>query len=295
MRLGIDIGGTKTDAVLVDDAGVVSHRLTRPTPKGPDAVLDAVARVAEDLCAEAGLTPATVASIGLGVPGSVLDGVVSHAQNLGIDRLDMAGALRERWGVTPVVDNDVNAAAVGAWIASGSSERSIALLNLGTGLAAGIILDGRLWRGSRGTAGEIGMLSMDLNGPEGPDGLRGGLETCASGSGISWQAGGEPAASVMARAATDADAAAIQDRMFHAVATAVRVLVLTLDVEEVLIGGGLTRMGPQLIEGARRVMREWERGSRFMSSVDLTARTTMMDPEVPIAAIGAAMRGAGRG
>ena len=93
----------------------------------------------------------------------------------------------------------------------------------------------------------------------------------------------------------DADAALIRDRLFEAVATAVRVLILTVDVEEVLVGGGLTRMGPGLIEGARDVMRDWERRSDFMASLDLTTRTRMLDPDVPLAAIGAAMRGAGRG
>lgn len=295
MRLGVDIGGTKTDAVLVDEAGRVLHRHVRPTGFGPEVVLTNVTGAVDEVCASAGIEASDVDSIGVGAPGSVLDGVVTYAQNLGITRLDLAQELAARWGVLPTVDNDVNAAAVGAWVTAGAGKDSIALLNLGTGLAAGVILDGRLWRGARGSVGEIGMISFDPAGPEGPDGLRGGLETCASGSGISWQAGGESAESLLARADADADAALIRDRLFEAVATAVRVLILTLDVEEVLVGGGLTRMGPSLMEGARRVMREWERRSDFMSSLDLTARTRMLDPDVPLAAIGAAMRGAGRG
>jgi predicted NBD/HSP70 family sugar kinase len=249
----------------------------------------------DEVCVAAGIEPSDADSIGVGVPGSVLDGTVTLAQNLGIARLDLAQELATRWGVRPTVDNDVNAAAVGAWVTAGAGRTSIALLNLGTGLAAGVILDGKLWRGARGTVGEIGMISFDPAGPEGPDGIPGGLETCASGSGIAWQAGGESAESVLARADVDADAALIRDRLFEAVATSVRILVLTLDVEEVLIGGGLTRMGPSLIEGTRHVMRGWERRSEFMASVDLTARTRVLDPGVPLAAIGAAMRGAGRG
>ncbi len=295
MRLGVDIGGTKTDAVLVDDAGRVLHRHVRPTGFGPEEVLANVSGAVNEVCASAGIELSHADSIGVGVPGSVVDGMVTHAQNLGITRLDLAQELATRWGVRPTVDNDVNAAAVGAWVTAGAGRTSIALLNLGTGLTAGVVLDGKLWRGARGTVGEIGMISFDPAGPEGPDGIPGGLETCASGSGISWQAGGESAASVLARADVDADAALIRERLFEAVATAVRVLVLTLDVEEVLIGGGLTRMGPGLIEGARHVMRGWELRSEFMASVDLTARTRVLDPDEPIAAIGAAMRGAARG
>ncbi len=295
MRLGVDIGGTKIDAVIVDDAGHVLHRHVRPTSFGPDAVLANVRGAVGEVCAAAGIEPAHAESIGVGVPGTVLDGVVTYAQNLGVARLDLARELAAAWGVRPTVDNDVNAAAVGAWVTSGATRDSIAFLNLGTGLAAGVILDGRLWQGARGTVGEIGMISFDPAGPEGPDGIPGGLETCASGSGIAWQAGGESASSVLARADVDADAALIRDRLFEAVATAVRILILTLDVDEVLLGGGLTRMGPGLMEGTQRVMRGWERRSEFMASVDLTARTRMLDPDVPLAAIGAAMRGAGRG
>lgn len=295
VRLGVDIGGSKTDVVIVDDAGRVLHRHVRPSGFGSDVVLGNVAAAVAEVCAAAGITPADADSIGVGVPGSVLDGVVTYAQNLGIARLNLADELSTLWGVRPTLDNDVNAAAVGAWITEGAGHDSIALLNLGTGLAAGIILDGRLWRGARGTVGEIGMISLDPTAPEGPDGIRGGLETYASGSGIAWQAGGEPAESVLARADLDADAAQIRERLFEAMATAVRILILTLDVEEVVVGGGLTRMGPSLLEGARRVMREWERTSGFMVSVDLTARMRMVDPDTPLAAIGAAMRGAGRG
>ncbi len=295
VRLGVDIGGTKTDAVIVDDLGTVVHRDVRLTGSGRQAVLANVAGAVDAVCGAAGIEPHHADSIGVGVPGSVVDGVVTHAQNLGITRLDLGAELAALWGVRPSVDNDVNAAAVGAWVTAGAGHDCLALLNLGTGLAAGVILDGRLWRGARGAVGEIGMISFDPSGPDGPDGLRGGLETCASGSGIAWQAGGESAESVLARADVDADAALIRERLFEAVATAVRVLVLTLDVEEVLLSGGLTRMGPGLIEGARRVMREWERRSEFMSSLDLTARTRMLDPDAPLAAIGAAMTGAGRG
>lgn len=295
MRLGVDIGGTKIDVVITDDAGHVLHRHVRPTGFGPEAVLANVRGAVGEVCSAAGIVPDDADSIGVGVPGSVLDGVVTYAQNLGVTRLDLAGELTAAWGVRPTVDNDVNAAAVGAWVTSGARRDSIAFLNLGTGLAAGIILEGKLWQGARGTVGEIGMISFDPAGPEGPDGIPGGIETCASGSGIAWQAGGESASSVLARADVDADAATIRERMFQAVAAAVRILVLTVDVEEVLLGGGLTRMGPDLIEGTRRVMRDWERRSAFIASVDLTARTRMLDPGVPLAAIGAAMRGAGRG
>ncbi|PKQ18121.1 MAG: sugar kinase, partial [Actinobacteria bacterium HGW-Actinobacteria-8] len=113
MRLGVDIGGTKIDTVIVDDAGHVLHRHVRPTGFGPEAVLANVREAAGAVCSAAGIEPSQAKSIGVGVPGSVVDGVVTYAQNLGVTRLDLARELTATWEVRPTVDNDVNAAAVG--------------------------------------------------------------------------------------------------------------------------------------------------------------------------------------
>lgn len=295
VHLGVDIGGTTTDAVLVDEAGALLHRHTRASGRGAAGIVDEAAAAVAALSASSGIALDRIASIGVGVPGAVVDGVVRAAQNLDVDRLDLASELARRWGRRPVVDNDVTAAALGAWSACGSTHGSLALLNLGTGLAAGFVLDGRVWRGARGAAGEIGHISVDPNGPAGDHTPPGGLEVYASGSGIAHQAGGEPAPSVLARADVDADAAAIRERLYLGVASAVRLIVLTLDVELVVLGGGLTHLGEPLLDGVRRVVDGWRGDSPFLDAVDLQARMHLLDPEVPVAAIGAAMRGAGRG
>ena len=96
-------------------------------------------------------------------------------------------------------------------------------------------------------------------------------------------------------AETDELAGQIRDRLHFGVASAVRLLVLTLDVEEVVIGGGLVGIGEPLLEGARRKIAAWEAQSAFLTSVALGERMRLLDARLPIAAIGAAMRGAGRG
>ncbi|WP_296664711.1 ROK family protein [Demequina sp.] len=297
MHLGIDIGGTKTDAVVVDAAGVVLARHRLPSGTGASAVIGAALEAGREACARAGVGPAAV-TVGIGSPGTVADGVVSHALNLGIDRADVAGDFAAAWGTRPVVDNDVNAAALGAWTVHGDGAGSMAYLNLGTGLAAGIVLDGRLWRGARGGAGEIGHVSVDPAGPVGSDGLPGGLETYASGSGLALQWGVEGAAGpdiVAAAAAGDPRARQICDGAFFGLASSVRVLVLTLDVELVVIGGGMAAWGAPLLDGARSILDAWAATSPFLASLDLGARLRTMDLDVPIAAIGAAMLGGGRG
>mgnify|MGYP005812285637 CR=1 FL=1 len=291
-HLGLDIGGTKTEAVVTDASGLVlgTHRVD--SGRGPDAVVAAALAAADAACALAGVDARAVTSAGVGIPGAISEGVVRHAVNLGIERLDLGAALASAWGTRPVVENDVNAAAIGAWILAGDGERSIAYLNLGTGLAAGIIIGGKLWRGARGAAGEIGHVSVNPAGPTGPDGLPGGLEAYAGGVGIALAAGdGRTAAEIL----SDPAAAEARRALCFGVASAVRVLVLTVDVEEVIIGGGLTRLGAPLTDGVRAQLEEWSSASSFLNSVDLAGRFRVLETDEPVAAIGAAMVGAGRG
>ncbi|MGC4175634.1 ROK family protein [Demequina sp.] len=295
MRLGVDIGGTKTDVVLVHAGAIVARHRTASGHGAEDVVRSATEAV-NAVLADAGLGMDRVESIGIGVPGGVSDGVVTYALNLGLERLDLASALEDAWGQRPVIDNDVNVAALGAWALRGRTPSSLAYLNLGTGLAAGIILDGKLWRGARGTAGELGHISVDPAGPLDADGLPGALETYASGSGIvrQWGVQGAVARDVLTAAeAGDPRAVAIREGLYGGVAAAVRALVLMLDVEVIAIGGGLAAYGEPLLDGARGVLEEWARSSDFLESLAMPQRIELLDPEVPIAALGAADLGQG--
>lgn len=292
MRLGIDIGGTKTDVVAVE-AGAIAARHTAPSGHGASAVVESTVAAVAALMDAANLAWADVETVGVGVPGAVVDGVVSYALNLGIDTVDLAGELASEWGRRPVVDNDVNAAALGAWALRGGGS-SLAYLNLGTGLASGIILDGKLWRGARGAAGEIGHISIDPSGPLDADGLPGAIEVYASGGGLvrQWGADGADAHDILdAAEAGDPRAGAIRDRLYLGLASAVRVLVLTLDVESIVIGGGLTGHGERLLAGATAVIDEWSAASRFLASLDMAGRMSLLDAGVPVAALGAASLG----
>lgn len=290
-HLGIDIGGTKVQAVVTDASGAVLGEHRTDTGRGSDAVLAAALAAADGALAIAGKAIADVATVGVGVPGTVRDGVVRHAVNLGVEELDIGRELESHWGLSPAVENDVNAAAMGAWALTGGGKRSLAYLNLGTGLAAGIVLEGRLWRGGRGAAGEIGHISVDPAGPSGPDGLPGGLEAYAGGAGIALAAGdGRTAEQILA----DPDGGARRVLAFG-VASAIRILILTFDVEEVVVGGGIARSGDALAEGVRTQLEQWAAGSRFLNSVDLPGRFRLLLADEPVAAIGAAMAGMDRG
>ena len=295
MRVGVDIGGTNTDAVILDDSGAVAHSLRLPTGWGHDAVLGTATDAVVGLADVAGVAPSAFASIGVGVPGTVDTerGTVTHARNLGVAHLDLGTLLGARLGGAVRIENDVNAAALGAYHQLGlQPEASMAYLNLGTGLAAGLVLGGQLWRGSRGAAGEIGHILVDPAGPLDEDGQRGALEVLASGSGISSQWPGSVTEMLAAADRGNTDAVAIRQRMFEAVASAVRILVLTVDVDLVVIGGGISLMGSPLTAAVQSVFDEWERESPFIASLRLGERMRLLPPDSRAAATGAAWLGA---
>lgn len=296
MRLGIDIGGTKTDAVAVDDGGVLAQRVRLATGFGHTAVVEtavtAVARIGE----LTGLQAGGFTSIGIGIPGMVdtSSGQVAHAVNLGVEQLALGGELAGRLGVGVRIENDVKAAALGAFHLL-RLEGTMAYLNLGTGMAAGIVVDGRLWRGATGIAGEIGHLPVDPAGALCRCGQRGCLETVASGSGIArqWPTDDPHAARALFAAAAegDQDARAIKARLAEGVAAAVRVLALTVDVDTVVIGGGLSHLGDRLLSDVHEVLDGWARTSPFLASLGLPLRVRLVPEGTPVAALGAALVG----
>jgi glucokinase-like ROK family protein len=261
--VGIDVGGSKIAALVTDAALTVCSRHTVPTGVGPaEEAVDRIAEVVETALAAGGLNPTDLQAIGVGVPGRVDPGTgwVTLAVNLGWHDLALGSSLEERFGVPVRVENDVRAAAAGIHerrvLGDGGD---LAYLSIGTGISAGVVLDGRLHRGDRGMAGEIGHVVIDADGPPCPCGLNGCFETLASG----------PAVARLAEAALDADGgsslaghrpvsavdvyreAALGDplalRIAEAagrhVARAVHELVMTYDVRRVVIGGGVASAG----------------------------------------------------
>jgi len=295
MRIGIDIGGTKIEAVAIDEELNVLAAFRQPVRPGPTSVtagaleaIDAVSRGTAD----------RISSIGIGVPGAIRRGVVHHARNLGIESYDLQSAVAEATNANVRVFNDVNAAALGAWALRGEASTSFAYLNLGTGMAAGLVLDGRVWEGSRGLAGEIGYISVDPSGPSHVEGLAGTLEGYASGSGVVGQWGVEGASAVdvfRAAEAGDARAAAIRDGVYFGAASAVRVLALTFGSDTIVISGGLAALGRSLCDGMAKHFEAWSQTSTLIASLQLDSITHLLDDERPMHAIGAAIMGGHRG
>jgi glucokinase len=290
--VGLDIGATKTLGVLVDDRGEVVGQVRRPTDPGADGVVGTAVQVVAELTG--GRTPT---SVGIGIPGlvDVERGEVSHAVNLGVDGAPLA--LREelagRLGVPVALENDVNAATLGAVALSGI--RDLAYVSIGTGLAAGLVLDGTLRRGATGAAGEVGHVPVDPAGQLCQCGQRGCLETVASGRALAlaWPSDDEPPAVALFKAAAQGDvkALAVQHRFATGVADAVRTIALAVDPARVVLGGGVAQLGDPLVEAVSAALRVQAAGSPFLASLDLAGRVRVVPADQPVAAIGAALLG----
>jgi glucokinase len=252
----------------------VCGRTTIPTPVGaPDHAAERIAAAVSGALAAAGpvATIDRVAAIGVGVPGRVDPdaGVVSLAVNLDWHSLPLRDRLEAVLGVPCAIENDVRAAAAG--ILDRGLLGSIAdfvYLGVGTGISAGVVIGGEVHRGTRGLAGEVGHIVVDADGPRCPCGLRGCLETVAAGPAIARAASDAiaagrgstlaalddiDAAAVYRAAATGDDLATeIVDRAGRALARAIHALVMTYDVERVVLGGGVSRAGEGFIGPIRR-------------------------------------------
>jgi glucokinase len=300
---GLDIGGSKVSAVAVDGTGRVHAQARVATSRGPAGVVDSAAAAIAELRRQLPLASVALAAVGVGVPGLVdpSRGLVTHAVNLGLgaDGLALADLLRDRLGVPVTVENDVNvaalgAAALGALGPAPAGAADLAYLSIGTGLAAGLVLAGRLRRGSRGAAGEIGHIPLDPAGPQCRCGQRGCAEMLASGAAIaaSWPDGdgGSAAASLFAAAAGgDPVAVRVRDTVAGHLASLVRLLVLTVDVDVVVLGGGVGEVGEPLRAAVAAALVRQAEGSALLRDLSLADRLALVPAGEPVAAVGAAL------
>jgi len=271
-RGGIDLGGTKILAVVVDGRTTILGQARRATPTagGPPDVVAKLAQTLEDAAAQAGCTTAELVAVGVGAPGAVNSetGVLAYAPNL--PRWDepypLAAELSRRAAAPVVLGNDVGVAVDAEFrLGAGKPFHSILGIWWGTGVGGGLVLDGRRWVG-RGAAGEFGHTVVKLGGRAEPKGLRGTVEAYAGRAAMEARARKLVAkghktklfaimeergrtrlsSGVWARALeqSDAMAAKLIETAVEAIGVGAASTVNLLDLEAVVIGGGLgTRLG----------------------------------------------------
>ena len=294
IRVGLDIGGTKTLGAVVTADGAVVTQVREATVRGPDGVLATASTVLGRLAAA--LDGARPTHVGIGFPGLVDRdrGAVSHAVNVGIggDWFPLAERLAEHTGAVVMVENDVRAATWGAHVLSGADD--LGYISIGTGLAAGFVFGGVLRRGVSGAAGEIGHVPVTPGGPRCSCGQHGCLELSAAASAVTaaWPASGEssPAMALFAAAAAgDPVAVAARDRYAAGVADAIRMVGLVVDPAAIILGGGVTDAGEPLLAAVSAALRDQAAGSPFLAALDLPGRVRLLPGRLPVGAIGAAL------
>jgi glucokinase len=276
--IGIDAGGTKLLGGVVDEGLVVHHRVHR-TWRGADRAetLDIIVESVEEVRAAA----PDVVAVGFGIPALVEweTGVSRWSTHLPLADVRFRDVMSERLGLPVVVDNDANAALLAeARFGAARGVSHAVLVALGTGIGSGLLLDGRIYRGSRGLGAEIGHMVIDLHGPDcqGDCPGRGCLEVMASGSTIGREgraaAAAHPESALGRRVAAEQEiTGGIVTELAHAGdAAAVSVLaqigrrlgyglvgvVNVFNPELIVIGGGAIAAGELLLGPAREVVSE---------------------------------------
>jgi glucokinase len=282
-RGGIDLGGTKIQAVVVDEAGQVAGQSRRPTPTsgGPSGVAEEIAGALREAAAGAGIETSALTGIGVGSPGKVDDsaGTVTGAKNLPAwgGSFDLRTTLEEACLAPVALGNDVQVATDAEFeLGSGRPYRSLLGVFWGTGVGGGIVLDGKPWIG-RDAAGEIGHVVVKMGGAQCPCGRLGCVEAYAGRYAMELRARREVergektvlfkimedrgrtrlTSGVWSRALDRDDALAerLIERAIRALGAGIASSVNLLDVEAVIIGGGLgLRLGEPCVERIREAM-----------------------------------------
>jgi glucokinase len=255
----IDLGGTAMKGAVSPELGALEHAESRPTGRedGPEAVLDRLARFAEDL---AGALGQPVGAVGVAVPGLVDEaaGVARASVNLGWRDVPLRERLRQRLGVPVAVAHDVRAAArAEAAIGAARGCEDWLLVTLGTGVGAAVVIGGRPFGGAHGTGGELGHVVVAPDGPACGCGARGCVESLASAGAVERRFGaGVSARDVVERAAPGEPAAArVWRDAVEALAAGLAAYVVVMDPERIVVGGGLADAGAALFDPLARALK----------------------------------------
>ena len=309
---GVDVGGTKTLAVLVavEPGGtpIVLDREQVPSDANSPEVVRSIVDALGAVLARASVP---VERVGIGLAGLVdTTGVVRRAPNsAGLNDVDVVGEVSAAVGLPVVTDNDANCVAVAARALLAPDAQHLVAVTLGTGIGGGLVVDGQLVRGAMGFAGEPGHMVVDRNGVLCPCGQRGCWERYASGTALG-RLGREAAeagrgASLVAAAgsveqitgehvtalaaAEDPEAVAVLDEFADNVALGVANLLVVLDPEVVVVGGGVIAAGERLLDRVRATL-----ASEYPHAVDRRHVQVLGSPGGPEAgALGAALIAAG--
>ena len=258
--IGVDVGGTKIAAGVIDSEGRIERRVERPTPIGSqDELLAELDAVVEELLGD------DVAALGFGVPSTVdqRSGRVVSSVHVPLAELAFRERMSERFALPVGIDNDGNAAAIAEWkVGAGRGARHLVMLTLGTGIGRGLILDGKPYRGSVGAGAELGHVVLQYGGEPcgGACTGHGHFEQLASGRAADRAAveilGAGSHARELVMAARDGNDAALEAmrEIGRRLGAGIGSFVNIFNPELVVVGGGFSSALDLMLEPAREVV-----------------------------------------
>jgi len=279
----IDLGGTKTIAAIISHPPqvVAKEYFLTLADEGMEAVTGRIFSAIDRLLSAENIEPSQLHSISIAAAGAIDPerGVVTLSPNLpGWRDIPLRDIFNKRYKVNTVLINDANAEALGEHrLGAGKGVDSLILITVGTGIGGGIIINGRLYTGASGSAGEVGHITIDVNGPRCSCGNTGCWETLASGRAMAREAKGrvsrgeksiltemvkgeieEITTEKIGAAAGEGDPLALEviSRAGTYLGIGMVNLVNIFNPEMIIVGGGVAKMGELLLEPARRVVRE---------------------------------------
>lgn len=281
--LAIDLGGTKIAAALITPDHRVTDKTYSPTPVsgGPQAATSRIFAMIDRLLSKGAAGPAQLDGIAIAAAGAIDTdkGLVTSSPNLpGWLDVPLRDMVSKRYGVYTCLLNDANAAALAEHrLGAGRGTNNLIYLTVSTGIGGGIIINGELYSGTSGCAGELGHMTVEASGPECKCGNAGCLEALASGTAVAGEAKrrireGELSllteivsgdleditAEKVEMAARNSDRLAIDviSRAAGYLGVGMVNLVNIFNPEIIIVGGGLSKMGELLLEPARQVVRQ---------------------------------------
>lgn len=287
--VGVDLGGTKIHSVALDSDMRTLAEDERRSGFGEVEVTQNLLESIESALEAVSKNGYVLRHIGIGTPGSV-DPVVKtvrHSLNLGIVELDLGEAIRSRFECSFNLENDVNATALGLSRLN-QDLSSLAYLNFGTGLAAGYVLNGKVWAGASGLAGEIGHIPIGSDSDECKCGQVGCLELLTTWTGLGKKFPNvKDFSSAVALARESQEALNAFETFKRNAVRSLMTVFLTIDPELIFLGGGMLLNNETVFE---QVMEDFEKlvaSSPLFSGKHLEKRVVMMPRDAPVACIGA--------
>ena len=288
--IGVDVGGTKIAAGIVNAGGNVLYSVRRPTDtRHTQASLDSIANTVQQLIAEYGTVRQDIMGVGLGIPGLVdpQGGIGIASVNLNWRDVPVVEGIQQRLNLPCQIENDVRAAALGeARFGAGQDIEDLIYLSIGTGIAATILLGRKVYRGTNGIAGEIGHAVVDPDGPLCKCGTRGCFEVVASGPAIAnlarELASSYPGSSLLTlnngnldvlnavqvfESARQGDACALEtlDQVGGYIAFTLQFLILAYDPQAIILGGGVPLAGDLFLEPILKHLRNQAKDSWLLA------------------------------